>query len=184
MDLINTLLPVFLIGILFASPAALTNLRIYFRTRMKSFFCTGVGAAISTIGFGGLFFCGIVNLSIAWGYIVFFALVLLGLVFDLVGSVILWTKESGLWKEIGETTSFWQRLTGNVPMIKYNKLPSPSLKRRTGIIIGIILITLGIIWGAFLKLTLNYFSVIALSMSIMGLLLVIFSTLYLSSGER
>jgi hypothetical protein len=76
---------------------------------------------------------------------VFSPLLIVGGILHYVGLSIHWTKESGLWKEIFETTSYWQRMTGNIPVVKYDKLPPPYLKKKTSIIIGITLMTSGIL---------------------------------------
>jgi hypothetical protein len=52
-------------------------------------------------------------------------------------------KEGSLQKEIFENTSYWQRVTGNIPIFKFDKRPSPLLRKKTGIVIGISLMTAG-----------------------------------------
>jgi len=180
----KTLLPIFIFGVLVSIPSTFTELRIYFRTKMKSFFWLGVGGAILTVGFVGLSLSAIANLYVAWIYIVFSALLPIGIIPLFIGRVILWTKESGLWKEICETTSYRQRLMGNVPIVKYEQLPAPLRSRRTGITIGISLMAIGIIGEVFFRLTMNYFSSGPIFMFISGLLLVIFSIIYLNKIQR
>lgn len=102
---------------------------------------------------------------------------------------LIFTKESGLWKEIGENITYRQAFTGNIPITKWEKRPPPLMKRRTGIIIGISLMVAGslisilIVVSTLFHFFINFFIVSVASFTL-GLLLVIFSIAYLANEER
>jgi hypothetical protein len=103
--------------------------------------------------------------------------------------MISYTSESGLWVELGEKTTFRQRLTGNIPILKYEKPPPPAMSRRTGLIFGIVTITLGcllIMLHILFKIPgfTIHFLVPGFFAFFFGLLLVIFSIIYLNKGKK
>jgi hypothetical protein len=157
---------------------------------MKGFLLRGIGQIACSIGFLGSAFWLIRNNTLPWENpfsLPFFLLLVVGFIIFKIGSIFYYTKESGLWKEIYEKTSIWEKLTGNVPILKYEKVSPPLLRRRTGLIIGISMMTVGglafiiiiLIKSFFLKSFLIPYSIAAF---IIGLLFVIFSIAYLDKG--
>jgi hypothetical protein len=94
-------------------------------------------------------------------------------------------KDSDLLKEIFEKTSYWQRVTGDIPIYKVEKRLPPFLRKKKGIIIGVFLMIVGSLLSIFLIIMPNLFHfvlsflIVSLSAFIMGLLLIIFSVAYL-----
>jgi hypothetical protein len=122
-------------------------------------------------------------------FFVMLALYLAALIIGYSGDAILLYDESELWKQIFEKTTFWQRLTGNVPILKDEKLPSPAISKQTSIIIGIIAMTLGsltIIPYIIFKIQTIFTSFLigAVHAFIFGLLLVFFSFICLDKGKK
>jgi hypothetical protein len=94
------------------------------------------------------------------------------------------TKESGLWKEICEKTTYWERLAGRVPMLKDEQFPPPFFRRRTILILGSFMMTMGIlitIATIFFKVPFSKDVLISSSVfaTIFGLLFIIFSIVFL-----
>jgi hypothetical protein len=179
---------------LFFGLGSIFNLRIHLRTGMKSFLFGGIGFLLGAFTFLGMtIVC--MRLDLYRRYLggspsfLFLAVGGVAVFMTAIGEVILNTSESGLWKEIGGKTTLWQRITGNVPILKDEKLPSPAISKRTSIIIGIIAMTLGsliIIPYIVFKIPTIFrsFFIAAVLVFISGLLLVIFSIIYLDKGKK
>ena len=174
----------FILMTLFFLLASVPWMRIYFRTGLKGALLIGIGDICDSGSPGFFYWFDRPPAALPFLPLVLFVLAIAGLLCFIISFPVRLIKESGAWKKISETTSYWQRFTGNVPILKYEKLPSPSLKRRTGIAIGISLMTGGIIGTIFFRLTMNYFSAGTIFMFIAGLLLIIFSIVYLDKRKR
>jgi hypothetical protein len=169
---------------------------MYFRTGMKGLLFMGVGVLLAAVSFLGMTIRDISLDSLRKGdslydpiYMFFLVFLGVGGVITTLGSVILTTRESGVWKEFGEKTTFRQRVTGNIPILKYEKPPPPAIGKRTGIIIGIIAMTLGssiIIPYIVFKIPTVFMSFFmgAILAFVLGLLLVIFSIIYLDKDKK
>jgi hypothetical protein len=174
---------------LFFGLASIPPLRMYFRTRMRGLLFSAVGAILVAFSFLGItiwYMGGYSEDSPI--YLLFFLVMVASIAITFLASVILNTNESGLWKELGEKTTFWQRLTGNIPILKYEKPPPPTISMRTGLIIGISAMTLGslviILYILFKITTFFSFLIAAIGTFIFGLLFVIFSIIYLDKGKK
>ncbi len=161
-------------------------LRIYVRTGMKGAQLRGVGQIALSIGFWGIFFWLIRDDTLSLPFVL---IGIVGIVIFQVGNSIWFTKEHGLWKQIYEKSSIWEIMTGKVAILKYDKLPPPVLNKRTGLIIGIFMMTAGSLISVMFILTsisfLKGLLVFSISAFIVGLLFVIFSIAYLGNeGEK
>jgi len=170
--------------------AAITRLRIYFRTGMKGVFFGGIGLLLIVFCFLGMTILFIVGYSDEMVPVGFFLLVgVVGGIMTFLSTTISNTSESGLWVEFLEQTTFKQRLTGNVPILKYEKPPPPTVSKRTMLILGITTMTLGslLIMVHILfripNFTIHIFIPGTLAL-IFGLLIVIFSITYLNKGKK
>jgi len=168
---------------------SISPLRMYFRTGMKGLLFMGVGGILGGFGFLGMV---IDELGGHFGEVPIVLLVLLiiaGVPMMAIGSMLLGTKESGLYEELFEKTSFKQRLTGNIPVLKFEKPLPPAMSRRTGLIFGITAITFGcllILLHLLFKIPgfTIHFIISGTFALIIGLLLVIFSIIYLNKGKK
>jgi hypothetical protein len=175
-------------------------LRIHFRTGMKGPLLMGVGLLLGLIGVLGMVIrCTILAPLLMHKMFpfddpvfLFFGVVFaVGTLIGEFGFIIFTTSESGFVVELHKKTTVKQWLTGNVPILKYEKPPPPAMSRRTGLIWGIIPIIFGL-----LLITLNIifkhqpfyidFFVTATIAFIIGLMLIIVSIIYLDkkSPER
>jgi len=171
--------------------SSMAALRIHFRTGMKGSLFMGIGFQLITLGVLGI---TLLDTSLdsrgVWASLydsIFLALLLVligGGFMTILGFIIVNTSESGLYVEIGEKTTFWQRVTGNVPILKDNKFRPPAMSKRTGLIFGISAITFGsllIILNILFKIPALFIHIFitAIFAIVFGLLLVIFSVIYL-----
>ena len=179
---------------LFFGLMSIPPLRIHFRTGMKSYLLGGVAAILGAFSFLGMTIWYISS-DLLRGYLgeapIFLFLFGLGVAIFItaLGAVILNTNESGLWNEICEKTTLWQRVTGKVPILKHEKPPPPAISKRTGLIIGITAMALGslvIIPYILFKIPTVFMSffMAAIIVFILGLLLVIFSIIYLDKDKK
>jgi hypothetical protein len=175
----------FILMTLFFLLASVPWMRVYFRTGLKGALLNGVGTIFVAIGVPG-FFYWFDSAPMAFPFLPLLCLVLViaGGLCLIVSLPVLYIKESGLWKEIYDKTTYWQRVTGNVPIVKYEKPPAPSANRQAYIILGILMMTGGILAFIFIKLTMNYFLTAAISSFIIGLLFVIYSIVYLNKNKE
>jgi hypothetical protein len=194
------MIDLFLIGgfgiSLFFGFASIPHLRIHFRTGMKGSLLMGIGCLLLALAALGITILetGLAPLhegdSLYDPIFSFFVVVLvLGFLTGQLGFIILNTRESGLWFEILEKTTFKQKLTGNIPILKYEKPPPPAMSRRTGLVLGIS----AVIFGLFL-ITLNIifkhqpfyieFYISAAVVIVIGLMIVIFSIIYLDKSKK
>lgn len=181
---------------LFFVLASIPDLRIYSRTGMKGFLLMGISEILVAIGVFGVTIRVLSLDSLCgwyfWEYLFclpFLMVFIVGLFMGQVGFIFNSTRESGLWNEICEKTPITKRIIGSVPILKYDKVPSPFLSKRTGLILGISLMTAGIL--IIITIILFKFSflrglLIASSITsfISGLLFVIFSIVYLNKGQK
>jgi len=170
----------FLLMTLFFLLVSISWTRIYFRTGLTGALLSGVGGIIGTLGVPGFFFwfdngpAGLPSLPL-----ICFVLMIVSLLFNIVAFPVMYIKESSAWKEIRDKTSYWQMLTGNVPTVKYNELPSPIAKKRVPLLLGILMMTGGSVALVFIKIRSNYFSAGAMIWFAIGMLYFIFSIVYL-----
>jgi hypothetical protein len=171
--------------------------RVYSRTGLKGFFYESVGFIVLAYGFLGLTIWELSLNSLdgyfEFGFFVLFALIAgLGAFISTAGMIMLNTSESGLYSELCEKVeeiTFWQRITGDVPILKYEKPPPPTVSKRTMLILGITTMTLGslLIMVHILfripNFTIHIFIPGTLAL-IFGLLIVIFSIIYLNKGKK
>jgi hypothetical protein len=102
---------------------------------------------------------------------------------------IAWNKEGGLRNEVAETTSYWQRFTGDIPVLKSEKFPPPLLCKRTGLVIGISLMASGILLTTIIVMfTLSHFFmsffIVSVAAFMVGMSLVIYSVAYLEKERN
>jgi len=143
--------------------------------------------ALATIGFG---FIGTINILVSYAKegkfsvlaILFFAVLGFGLFLLFMGIAYLITADSGVWKEIGNRTSFLQRVLGSVPIIEKSQYP-PIVRLQSGLAIGISMLAI----GAFFVFYPLLFpgaprdkSSLAVIFFVQGILIIIFSIIYLS----
>ncbi len=145
--------------------------RIYFFTKMKSFFLFFLGAVIASIGLFGFAF-NYWKEETGWKILPYIFIILGGLILA-IGFAILATLESGMNRELIKRTTFLQCLVGDIPIIDKDKYP-PLLKKRTGIIFGILFLLVGISLGLFYKEWL----LMPILMISQGIFLIIFSLIY------
>jgi hypothetical protein len=185
------------IGImLFILLLTIPSFRIYFRTGMRSALMFGVGLIISAIGMGGFTYWFLIlspkAKELPWQdpfALPFFLLMLVGAITFIVGDTLYYTKESGVWKELADKTTIWERITGRLPILHHEETPPPFFRKRTGLIIGISLMIAGItaaITSILIKISFlrDYFIVSSFTAIISGLLFIIFSIIFLSNGEN
>jgi len=165
---------------LFFLLVSIPQIRLYRRRGLKGALLRGIGGIAGAIGCFGLTFA----LLSSWNYPIMpsLFLIIISLLLYIVSFPILYIKESGLLKEL-ENTTYWQRFTGNVPIVKYEKRPDPTAKRQVFLLLGVVMMAGGIIGAVFFKLTMNYFSTGTIFSFIVGLLFVIFSLVYLNKNK-
>jgi hypothetical protein len=155
-------------------------LRIYFRTGLNGALLTGVGEIVFAFGFLGVAYWFIRDIA-PWespSSLPFFLLLIAGLLILIVSRPVLYIKESGLWKQIYDKTPYWKRVIGSVPIVKDEKLPAPSVNKRTSLNVGISLMATGIliiILFILFKFSISYILIASISAFIIGLVVVIFS---------
>ncbi len=178
-----------LLGItLFLLLCAVPWLRIYFRTGLNGALLTGVGEIVFAFGFLGVAYWFIRDIA-PWespSSLPFFLLLIAGLLIIIISRPVLYIKESGVWKQIYNKTPYWERVIGRVPIVKYEKLPAPSVNKRTSLSVGISLMATGIlIIMAFIlfKFSTNYILTASVSAFIIGLVVIIFSIVYLHEAK-
>jgi hypothetical protein len=138
-------------GVLFFIVLTLGELRIYRRTKMISFFLFTLGGIACITGISGSVVWLITNLHLLrkghfnpW-IIPFLFLLTVGGFLGTTAITLRLTIDSGLWKEICGQTSIWQRLLGDVPVIKKeHEYPQPPGERRL-FLIGFFLLVCGIL---------------------------------------
>jgi hypothetical protein len=170
--------------------------RVYFRAGLTSRLWSVASIIIFVIGFWIAYILSIIDLCASYGlcstpgeedviYVIVNVVFFVGLSFHYTYLGDSWNKESSLQKEIFENTSYWQRVTGDIPIYKVEKGPAFFFRKKQGIIIGIALMTVGSLLTIVLIIMPNLFHfvlsflIVFLSAFIMGLLLVIFSVTYL-----
>jgi len=185
MTIDKELLLVNIVVVLVLSFFIINALTIYFKTQIKSFLLLSLGGVFGIVGITGVVLWISGNLD--W-IIVFVIFLLIGSLISSVGSTMLITTESGLWKEVCQKTSFWQRLLGDIPTIEKKKYPS-TINRRILLLIGTSLMAVGVIvfvsqyFFSISKISKNLFYVLLLTSItsfIDGMLLVFFSMAYLN----
>lgn len=192
--------------ILFFLSAIIYAIRIYHRTKMKSFLMFIVGEAAFCVGILSLVNVGFElqnNLEVfndleylkqllqknfnGWLILSSLFLLIFGGLLISMGFTFLVTAESGIWKEIRKRASCWKLLLGSPPVIEREQFP-PSIKKQHGLIAGILYLLLGhltIIWDPF-----NLYKdpelprvfailIVSLAFFIPGFFMIIFSLIYL-----
>jgi hypothetical protein len=179
-----------LLGItIFLLLCAVPWLRIYFRTGLNGALLTGVGEIVFAFGFLGVAYWFMRDIA-PWespSSLPFFVLLIAGLLILIISRPVLYIKESGLWKHIYDKTPYAKRVIGSVPIVKYERLPGPSINKRTSLSVGISLMAMGIlIIMVFIlfKVSINYILIASISAFILGLVVVIFSIVYLHEAKR
>jgi hypothetical protein len=119
---------------------SISYVRIYIRTNQKGILFLIIGSFIGSLGF----FLPAYSFSILF-LCISYILITLGLILQ-------GTLESGTVKYIKNNTTFYQRLLGDVPIIKDNI--KPQFNKKQTILIGIITIGLGFSF-AFIKIFFN-----------------------------
>jgi hypothetical protein len=117
-------------------------LRIYVRTRMKGFLFRGLGIITSSVGLFGSAYWFIKTETLPWESLIslpFFILMLAGAVLLAAGDVFVFGKESGLWKEIWERSTFWEWVIGRVPILKHENLPPPIRSSKEGLMMALLI---------------------------------------------
>jgi hypothetical protein len=116
-------------------------------------------------------------------------LFVVGVFLHLMYYALIFTRESGLWKEIGGNITYRQSFMGDIPRVKWDKRPEPLMKKKTGIIIGISLMIIGslisipILTSTLFHFFLNFF-IVSTAACILGILLVVFSIVYLGKERN
>jgi hypothetical protein len=178
----------FSITILFGL-ASIPHLRMYSRTGLKNLLFRGLASLLIAFFIFGMTILYIYDYFEIIPIIIFLLIGGVGALVSFLSTIIASTSESGFWVEFGEKTTFRQRLTGNIPILKFEKPPPPAMSRRTGLIFGIFTITLGcllMMLHILFKIpgfTILFFIPGAFAF-IFGLLLVIFSIIYLDKGKK
>jgi hypothetical protein len=176
--------------------ASIPLLRMHFRTGLKGLLFMGVGVILMAFGALGITILERKLAPLHEGdslydsiFLLFMIVIGVAYLITLLGVIILYTRESGFYLEFLEKTTFRQKLTGNIPILKFEKPPPPAINKRTGLICGITAITFGsllILLHILFKIpgfTIHF--VISGSFAlIIGLLLVIFSMIYLDKGKK
>jgi hypothetical protein len=172
--------------------ASIPLFRIYYRTGMKGSLLPGFGYIAFAIGLSAIALIGFIRQKFTlWdnaSTLPFFLLIIAGAFLTFLGFAFENTKESGLWKEICDRTTYWERFTGRVPFLKDEKIPPPFFKRLPILILGSSMVTAGILTIVITVLSKISFSkehLISYSLfAIMfGLLFVIFSLVFLNKGK-
>ena len=187
--LISGFLMTFLAGLL-----SIWQIRGHFRTGLKTYLYWGISLLLGAFTILGLTIWGMSS-NFLRGYLEDFIIVVMAVLYATVlilhfsGDAILVNEESGLWQQIVEKTTNWQRITGNVPILKHEKPPPLSISKRTGLILGISAMTLGIVAiipFIFFKFPIVFMSffIAAIVAFILGLLLVIFSIICLDNAKK
>ncbi len=115
-------------------------LRIYVRTGMKGFLFRGLGIISGSVGLFGSAYWFIKNETLPWESLIslpFFILMLVGIVLVAAADVFAFGKESGLWKEIWERSTFWERVIGRVPILKHENIPPPIRSGKEGLMMAL-----------------------------------------------
>lgn len=175
-----------------------TDFRIYFRAGMSSRLWSAAGSIIFITMiwilylpfalFTNGYFCTneLCGESIYWVMVVLFVV---GVFLHIEFLGISWNKEGGLRNEIAETTSYWQRLTGDIPVLKSEKFPPLLLRKRTGLVIGISLMASGICITTILSYSISFhffmsFFIVAVAAFMVGMSLVMYSVAYLEKERN
>jgi hypothetical protein len=178
-------------GILFTLLGGLSSIwqiRGYLRTGMKTYLYWGIGFAVFLVFFPA---CSIEIRPFGYdaNIIVMALLYLTAFYFRYSGLSILHYDEKALWQEMCEKTTYWQRLTGNVPILEHQKPRPLPISKRSGLALGILSTTLGaivIVLFILFKVPIvstNTFTAAILA-AIYGLLLIIFSILCLEKDKK
>lgn len=178
---------------------ARTDFRIYFRSGMLAYLCQAASDIVGILFFWLLYlmltqsdvlavFCNTERCG-ELIYRLWLGLFVVATLLHLLYYAFIFTKESGLSKEIFKNTSYWQRMTGNIPVVEWEKRPPPSLKKKTSIIIGISLMTIGSLMSILIAMSSLFhffmiFFIISVSALILGLLLIIFSIAFLEKENK
>jgi tellurite resistance protein TehA-like permease len=193
----NMMWTLFLIGALIISMfillAAIPLFRIYYRTGMKASLLPGLGYVAVSIGLSGVALIASIRRELTlWdnaSTLPLFLLIIAGVFLTLLGFVLENTKEGGLWKEICDRTTYWERFTGRVPILKDEKIPPPFFKRLPILILGSSIMTAGILTiiitvlsnKSLLREHLISYSIFAI---MFGLLFIISSFVFLNKGKK
>jgi hypothetical protein len=166
--------------------SSIWQIRGYLRTGMKAYLYWGSSSLVALVMFMGM---PIVPMSFDFFSIIMAALFLTAFYFGISGDSILLYDERVAWEKMYEKTTYWQRLTGNVPILEHQKPRPLPISKRNGLIIGILFTTLGtIVTVAFIlfevpMVTTNIFKVGIVAL-ILGPLLIIFSVICLEKYKN
>jgi hypothetical protein len=137
-------------AVLFFLLLTIGEFRTYRRTKMVSFFLLTLSGITCIIGISGSVTWLITNLhSFRQGHlnlwiIPFLFLLTVGGFLGTTGITLRLTVDSGLWKEICDNTSFWQRLLGDVPITPKKQYSRPIGEKRL-FLIGFVLLVGGVL---------------------------------------
>jgi hypothetical protein len=160
----------------------ISNLRIYHRTRMRSFFFFIMAGFSSSVGLLGLAsnLESVINFldkgTFGMWLIASLCFIGFGFLSECFGFALLVTFESGVWREVSKRTSYMKRLSGNVPTIEKDRYP-PVMKKHHGILLGILMAGIGLIFAVLSgnKLAEPSSTIISIIFLTKGILLTIFS---------
>ena len=125
-DICNKILFFSLLINVFFLLAALLDLKIYLRTKLKCYLFFVWAEFIALVGFLGISTSLIMNIELFRNEDadpIFFSLIgilLFAGIIHFFGKARLLTTDRELWIEISKNTTFWQRVLGNFPAIKAN----------------------------------------------------------------
>jgi hypothetical protein len=74
-----------------------------------------------------------------------FLLVFVSIVLNTAAAALRFGKESGVWKEICEKSTYWDRVIGRVPILKHETIPPPIRSSGEGLIIALSVVLPGIL---------------------------------------
>jgi hypothetical protein len=187
--------PLLLIGgfliTLLTGLSSIWQIRGYLRTGMKAYLYWGIFSIVALVMFLGMPI--VLMSSDFWGEytfsIIMGALFVTAYYFKTSAASNILYDERVAWQQMCEKTTYWQRLTGNVPILEHQKPRPLPISKRNGLILGILFTTLGtIVTVAFIlfevpMVTTNIFKagIVAL---ILGPLLIIFSVICLEKYKK
>jgi hypothetical protein len=120
-----------------------TFFRMYLRTDLKGYLLISLGAVIGLIG-GIISYLGnLIMSNKTMVDVIGETIMIIGIILSSSGPIILCTLESGAAQSALSGHSIFDIALGNISSLEKKKYP-PTLKRRSGIIVGFLIIILGI----------------------------------------
>jgi hypothetical protein len=169
--------------------ASIPAFRMYSRTGMKSLLFRGLSSLLVAFFIFGMTILLMVDYFEIIPIIIFCLIGGIGALMSFLDIIIASTSESGFYVDFGEKTTFRQRLTGNIPIFKHEKPQPPTVSKRTMVILGITSMSLGsLLIMTHILFRIPNFTILFLIPGgfafIFGLLLIIFSIIYLDKGKK